>query len=647
MQISCLLSEKDKWKDDAKRALRERLMNKPMSERVGERKEEKLAVLIGEPQVGKTTLLLNLMGVAESGQEELARILRAGRKKGESSTSAAIIYRMSPDGKFGLTERAIADQTAERNTYSRAEFEKQLRAVREKMESGGRSADKVLYIDIPDGYFEKDTRKKHGNINIMDLPGYYGKEEKERQYAKELLVRYSLMAAVNIIVRKAENLATLPEVLDGVNLCGGKYLLVLTEAYTPASIRGFFLEKHSAEEYKNYIKKTYDSELRKAFGGKIPKYYFPVDIGESFRELLKEAKDGKMLKKCREDFLEEIRVEIQRRQGNDLKPWLEEMKADAESSAEEREEKIKNWIGQCNAKKEEWEKENAEIAGRLEKAKAERKELEYEKAMLRKGFASFKLTLLQKNQELGSQPDAKKTIWRENIKNKQIKELDDLQDCVVKDYDNVLGEYVKEIETAVEAASLPAPDDLFGEIEQRYDDGKSSLKWELEKEKEKNPRVFKEMILKNIAGEYEKIFRKYLEEWREDGDPGKKGNQFDNLQKLYLKQQDETGKKIEKIGDQIWRDSHDKEEVQADLESCEEKIESLKHEQEEIAENRKKDKALFDQFHSIMKDCYHSQRQEIIGQINREKDKGNKMGYLLLLCLVWREYRKIAGDTSE
>ena len=53
-------------------------------------------VLYGPTQVGKTTLLLTLLGVAEQHRSVVSDILRAGRPHGQSSTSVPIRYRWSP-----------------------------------------------------------------------------------------------------------------------------------------------------------------------------------------------------------------------------------------------------------------------------------------------------------------------------------------------------------------------------------------------------------------------------------------------------------------------------------------------------------------------------------------------------------------------
>ena len=62
-----------------------------------ESNEKKLAILYGKSQVGKTTLILALMGIKSDSFKKVEDILRAGREKGKSSTSIAIKYGYSND----------------------------------------------------------------------------------------------------------------------------------------------------------------------------------------------------------------------------------------------------------------------------------------------------------------------------------------------------------------------------------------------------------------------------------------------------------------------------------------------------------------------------------------------------------------------
>ncbi|HCT8923394.1 TPA: hypothetical protein OUA79_005587, partial [Klebsiella variicola] len=60
-------------------------------------------VIFGKTQVGKTTLLLDLMGIDLQQMATLSQVLRGGREAGKSATATAMEYRRSPDARWGLS----------------------------------------------------------------------------------------------------------------------------------------------------------------------------------------------------------------------------------------------------------------------------------------------------------------------------------------------------------------------------------------------------------------------------------------------------------------------------------------------------------------------------------------------------------------
>ena len=93
------------WQNKSQEEILDKLLLKPKQSRLARTKEEKLVVVFGKPQTGKTTLILSLMGVSEEKLADVSKVLRAGTPKGDSSTSTAIIYQRSDDDMFGISAR--------------------------------------------------------------------------------------------------------------------------------------------------------------------------------------------------------------------------------------------------------------------------------------------------------------------------------------------------------------------------------------------------------------------------------------------------------------------------------------------------------------------------------------------------------------
>ena len=56
----------------------------------------------GPTQVGKTTFILNLIGINENRLDELSNALRGKREKGKSSTVTATLYEKNEDNNFEI-----------------------------------------------------------------------------------------------------------------------------------------------------------------------------------------------------------------------------------------------------------------------------------------------------------------------------------------------------------------------------------------------------------------------------------------------------------------------------------------------------------------------------------------------------------------
>lgn len=76
--------------DSLSKEVRERLKPK-------DHKQEAYVVVFGKTQVGKTTLIMDLMGVSEEAMDRVSNVLRGGRPAGKSATATVMEYKRSVD----------------------------------------------------------------------------------------------------------------------------------------------------------------------------------------------------------------------------------------------------------------------------------------------------------------------------------------------------------------------------------------------------------------------------------------------------------------------------------------------------------------------------------------------------------------------
>ena len=173
----------------------------------------KRVVVYGPTQVGKTTLILDLIGIKLELQKELGELLRGGAKAGSSSTSCAIIYNQWEKEQFGLLFGDFESTTEEKpRCYSEEDFRKAIAEInsinRDKAEGESRvtQSGTVLYFYIPHSYFDDDAPD---NLQIVDLPGFGERNPKMGKKVDQMISALSRHVAGAILVVKSENIVKL------------------------------------------------------------------------------------------------------------------------------------------------------------------------------------------------------------------------------------------------------------------------------------------------------------------------------------------------------------------------------------------------------------------------------------------------------
>lgn len=333
MRLQSLLeTERYLWQRNTQKEILNSLLSDFPQRNIGGKREEKLIVVFGKTQVGKTTVILSLMGIIEDErQAEISKILRAGRMKGNSSTSTATIYRRSDDAQFGISEHGLNDVNVNNMVKCDAEkFTNYLIEIRKKVEAKKRGTAKVLYLYIPKNYFSEN--KAYDNINILDVPGYESRNEKEKDHVNSILKKYMTVSALNIVVCELNHINALRDFVapngERLEYMRHKYIVITTRSYSQENIKNYFNGKRSCT-FEEYLMGICKQEFKKIFHAQVP-IFFPVDVGQSFYTLIHEKishrEDQEYLVNYRKKVFDEISKCIQEKKGNRLLGWIKEVK---------------------------------------------------------------------------------------------------------------------------------------------------------------------------------------------------------------------------------------------------------------------------------------------------------------------------------
>lgn len=174
--------------------------------------ESYLVVVYGPSQIGKTSLILKLIGIRDDDDDCFQKVSQTLRTKeitrGNSSTSTAILYARSDTDQYALAVEEEPGKVSEKLFFSNEkELEAKLIEVRSRVVKNRESARSVLHIDIPRQFFTEETAAE--NLYVMDLPGVGSKTEGEAAHVQKLMRRYLPVAQVCLVVCTANTIQSL------------------------------------------------------------------------------------------------------------------------------------------------------------------------------------------------------------------------------------------------------------------------------------------------------------------------------------------------------------------------------------------------------------------------------------------------------
>lgn len=305
-------------------------------------KENCNVVLYGLPQIGKTTLILTLLGIAPVYLTKVSEILRGGIQYGNSSTATATMYMRSKNQQYGLSYREDAAASSEIHFCTEDEFISRLCLIRSQVEADLHDT-RILQIFIPQQYF--DSRAMDLSLNIIDMPGADSRNAKEHAHTNRLLDLLFLTANCRIIMCRADSIVGLQNSLSYLQesnwmYYGSQYLLVTTYTYNQESIRKYFRTEKAQrkESFGSYVQSEVEQNIRHILGEHSKVSVFPLELGESYNKLLQyldDPMDRAEMQQFREDTLNRLYQAIKKRGAHSLRYIVEQIREQAQVKLEQ------------------------------------------------------------------------------------------------------------------------------------------------------------------------------------------------------------------------------------------------------------------------------------------------------------------------
>lgn len=283
--------------------IRERLAHK-------DHQEEAYVVVFGKTQVGKTTLLMDLMGISPAAMARVSTALRGGRAHGHSATSTTMEYRRSDDLRWGLR---IKNDTRWYDDDS--QITSALRELRERMERRDLVVDSPCVVSVPADCFI--TRADQGPvIKMLDLPGDKPANPVEQEHVLNMARRYVPLADLILLVGRGDDLSflqpgglTLPGIEDWQSV-PGRFRIVTTYSFTAKSVRDLTRENGKTADARFYRQRLIEQIEKFAAlseDARIPRRYFPLEFGTSWIEAQKSKSE---LYTCISPLIDELKREL-------------------------------------------------------------------------------------------------------------------------------------------------------------------------------------------------------------------------------------------------------------------------------------------------------------------------------------------------
>ncbi|AKH89817.2 P-loop NTPase family protein [Edwardsiella tarda] len=274
---------------------------------------EPYVVIFGKTQVGKTTLLLDLMGIDLQQMATLSYVLRGGRDAGKSATATAMEYRRSTDQRWGLFVQSKTRWFASDDDMTEA-----LAQLRKQMERGELVVDSPCILHIPGRFFRIQTSGAPG-VRILDLPGDNPANMEEQKHVNQMAKTYLPFADLVLLIGRGDDLSFLqPEVitLPGIEdwqAMPHRFRIVTTYSYSAQSVKTLIRNDPAFDitQLRQRLIEQIERFNSLSDAAKDRNLYFPLEFGSSWLSMAENdtalyAWVAPIVSRLRSELLEQI-----------------------------------------------------------------------------------------------------------------------------------------------------------------------------------------------------------------------------------------------------------------------------------------------------------------------------------------------------
>ncbi|MEA9395733.1 hypothetical protein [Lelliottia amnigena] len=274
---------------------------------------EPYVVIFGKTQVGKTTLLLDLMGIDLQQMATLSHVLRGGREAGKSATATAMEYRRSTDQRWGLFVQSKTRWFASDDDMTEA-----LAQLRKQMERGELVVYSPCIVHIPGRFFRMQTSGAPG-VRILDLPGDNPANMEEQKHVNQMAKTYLPFADLVLLIGRGDDLSFLqPEVitLPGIEdwqAMPHRFRIVTTYSYSAQSVKTLIRNDPAFDitQLRQRLIEQIERFNSLSDAAKDRNLYFPLEFGSSWLSMAENdtalyARVAPMVNRLRSELLEQI-----------------------------------------------------------------------------------------------------------------------------------------------------------------------------------------------------------------------------------------------------------------------------------------------------------------------------------------------------
>lgn len=615
--------------------------------------ENHLVMIYGKSQVGKTTLILNMIGIKEEYFHEVYETLRAGVPRGNSSTSTAIIYSKSSNNQYGCSVSSISDLASGNvKYYDKIGMINQLIKIRNDVESNRVDVESVLFIYIPDSFFINDSAVN--TISIMDMPGIESRNHKEDIHVQNLMTKYIPISSVCIIACRSNDIQSLeatilPNQMDWKRM-DHRFVLVITHSYNDGTTKDYFKMKSSErkQDFYKYVRNTYTQEIRKILGKKNKTEVYPIDVGDTLVKLCTEEiqneSDREEIIATKDKILSDIRHSIVNHKGERLKSALMDLETIANCYGEDEIHSISGKISVCDENiknRESLIKTAANYIEQLDGEDSEKEEIKLSISSLnssRQQFINLMSTYMENLSSQAEQYVILNQLYRDSSKGNYLKDKEKILLSYIRTHIYELTErFTDKLIKLIEEVGFDMPINKSN-ICMQTDDCICAKQDELYP-----PR----------NGIFSRRERVYFEDIRSVCDliQSDVNNTLNSYVWEAIKNIDvsvsEMEEEIRNIDQAAAMQKNKIKKYYAEIDGFKRNIKKLEEQRENIRKKRCQDRETLAMYLKYANEMYLEQRNDIVREINTSNFPDQKLLLILLLGLLDKDYQNVTGGINE